>query len=74
MGDSSTNITVYAPEGRETFTPYQGSTKELLLEYIGGLRSAMSYAGAHSISELQKAKLIHISANGSAEQSRSLGW
>jgi IMP dehydrogenase len=73
MQDSTTNITVYAPEGRETFTPYQGSTKELLNEYIGGLRSAMSYAGAHNISELKKAKLIHISANGGLEQTRALG-
>ena len=73
LGNSTTNITVYAPEGRETFTPYQGSTKELLLEYVGGLRSAMSYAGSHSIQELQKAKLIHISSNGGVEQTRALG-
>jgi len=71
LGESTTNITVYAPEGREVFTPYQGSTQDLLREYVGGLRSAMSYAGAHSIKELQKAKLIHISSNGSGEQSRS---
>jgi IMP dehydrogenase len=73
MGDSTTNITVYAPEGRETFTPYQGSTKEFLMEYIGGLRSAMSYTGSHTIKELQNARLIHISSNGSGEQTRALG-
>jgi len=72
MGDSTTNTTIYAPEGRETFTPYQGSTQDILNEYIGGLRSAMSYTGSHSISELQKAKLIHVSGYGSNEQSRPL--
>lgn len=73
LGDSTTNITVYAPEGREVFTPYQGSTDELLMEYVGGLRSAMSYTGSHNISELQKSKLIHISSSGSTEQTRPLG-
>ncbi len=73
LGESTTNITIYAPEGRETFSPYQGSTQEFIQEYVGGLRSAMSYAGAHSIAELQKARLIHISANGGSEQIRPLG-
>jgi IMP dehydrogenase len=71
MGDSTTNPTLYSPEGREIFTSYQGSTQELLNEFIGGFRSAMSYTGAHSIQELQKAQLIHISSNGSKEQGRA---
>jgi IMP dehydrogenase len=72
LGESTTNIKVYAPEGREIFTPYQGSTQELLHEYIGGLRSAMSYAGAHTIAQMQKSRLIHISSSGSGEQVRPL--
>lgn len=73
LGDSTTNITVYSPEGREVFTPFQGSTSDLLMEYVGGLRSAMSYAGAHNIKELQKARLIHVSTSGASEQTRPLG-
>ena len=72
ISSSTTNITVYAPEGRETFTPYQGSTQELLMEYVGGLRSAMSYTGSHSIKELKNAHLIHVSGFGSNEQGRPL--
>lgn len=72
MGDSTTNVTVYTPEGRETFTPYQGTTQEFILEYIGGLRSAMSYVGAHTIKEMSKSRLIHISAHGNNEQARRL--
>ena len=70
LSESTTNINSYSPEGREIFTPYQGSTHNLLQEYVGGLRSAMSYAGAHKIQELQDARLIHISAHGSGEQAR----
>lgn len=73
IGFVTTNQEMYTPEGRETFTPFQGSSQEVLHEYIGGFRSAMSYAGAHTIKELQEAQLIHISANGSHEQTRALG-
>lgn len=73
MADSTTNPELYAPEGREIFTPFQGSTESLLKEYVGALHSAMSYTGSHTISELKKAKLIHISVNGANEQERSLG-
>lgn len=73
ISDSTTDEKAYSPEGRETFTPYRGSTINLIREYVGGLRSAMSYAGSHNIKELQKAKLIHISASGGVEQVRPLG-
>ena len=72
MGDSTTDSDLYAPEGREVFTSFQGSTSALLKEYIGALRSAMSYTGSHNIFELQKAKLIHVSMNGANEQGRNL--
>lgn len=72
LSESTTNEALYTPEGRETYVPFQGPTQNILNEYIGGLRSAMSYVGAHSIKELQNARLIHISTRGSSEQSRSL--
>jgi len=74
LSDTTTDAGLYTPEGRETFTPFQGSTKNLLMEYIGGLRSAMSYAGAHTIVELQRSKLIHINSSGGNEQTRPLGF
>ena len=73
LGESTTDIRMYAPEGREIFTPYQGMTQEFLYEYMGGLRSAMSYTGAHTIGELQKARLIRVSGYGANEQGRPLG-
>lgn len=72
LGESTTDIKIYAPEGRETFIPYQGLTEELLFEYVGGLRSGMSYAGAHTIKEMKAAQLIHVSSYGSNEQGRPL--
>ena len=70
IADSTTDINLYAPEGKEVFIPYKGPTTEILREYIGGLRSAMSYTGSHTIKELQNARLIHISTQGSSEQTR----
>lgn len=72
IGETTTNSNLYTPEGRETFTPFQGSSQQFINEYVGGLRSAMSYAGAHSIPELQKAGLIHVSSSGANEQGRAL--
>lgn len=73
ISDSTTIERRYAPEGRETFTPYQGSTEEVLYTFIGGLRSAMSYTGSHTIKQLQNAGLVHISGYGANEQKRPLG-
>lgn len=70
MGDSTTDPSLYTPEGRDIFTPYQGTTQDLIKNYVGGLKSAMSYAGAHTIKELQSSKLIHISSSGYGEQFR----
>ena len=72
LGDSTTNPKLYAPEGTERYIAYQGAVEDLLFTFIGGLRSGMSYVGAHTIAEMQKAPLIHISTHGSNEQHRGI--
>lgn len=72
MGDSTINESTYIPEGRETFVPYQGSVKPLITKFIGGLRSGMSYAGSHSITEMNDAQLVYISNYGSQENIRKM--
>jgi len=55
-------------EGVEAAVPYRGSVDELLAQLVGGLRSALSYAGANSIVELQeKAEFVQITQAGVAE-------
>jgi len=55
-------------EGVEAAVPYRGSVDDLLHQIVGGLRSALSYAGASNILELQQnAEFIQITQAGVAE-------
>jgi IMP dehydrogenase len=48
--------------------PYRGHVEELLYQLIGGLRSGLSYGGAHTIAELQaNAEFIEITPAGIRE-------
>lgn len=56
------------PEGVEAVVPYRGHLAELLYQLVGGLRSALSYGGAHTIEELQaNAEFIEITPAGIRE-------
>jgi IMP dehydrogenase len=56
------------PEGVEGLIPYKGRVEEVVKQLVGGLRSGMSYSGAHSISELRrKAEFMRITAAGHKE-------
>ncbi|OGG24169.1 hypothetical protein A3A79_03185 [Candidatus Gottesmanbacteria bacterium RIFCSPLOWO2_01_FULL_43_11b] len=73
LGDSSTNGEHYTPEGRVIATPYKGSVKKILYAFDGGLRSSMSYVGAHSLKELQtKGQFITVTHAGATENKRDL--
>lgn len=65
MGMYRNNI---APEGVSYKVLARGSIKDLIAEYIGGLRSGMTYSGAYSIPLLQeKAMFIEVSQHGYIE-------
>jgi IMP dehydrogenase len=56
------------PEGVEAVVPYRGNVQEILYQLVGGLRSGLSYGGAHNIRELQeKAEFIEITPAGIRE-------
>ncbi len=56
------------PEGVEAIVPYKGAAADILHQFVGGLRSGLSYAGACSIEELwQVAEFIRISPSGMEE-------
>jgi IMP dehydrogenase len=56
------------PEGVEGQVPYRGPLAAVAHQLVGGLRSAMGYAGAHTIGELQQGgRLIRITAAGLKE-------
>jgi IMP dehydrogenase len=56
------------PEGVEAVVPYRGNVQEILHQLVGGLRSGLSYGGAHNIRELQaNAEFVEISLAGARE-------
>jgi IMP dehydrogenase len=56
------------PEGIEAVVPYRGSAADILHQFVGGLRSGLSYAGAHNIEELwDLAEFIRITPAGKQE-------
>lgn len=55
-------------EGVSTLTPYKGSLNRVINEFVGGLRSGMTYANASTIKELQlNSRFIKISQSGILE-------
>lgn len=72
IGGSTTNVDRYVPEGRTTFTPFKGSVTKIISNLEGGLRSGMSYVGAHSIIEMQKNAQLQVFPPGSHDQRRPL--
>jgi IMP dehydrogenase len=65
--DTEDDIKKLVPEGIVGRVPYKGSLGEVILQIVGGLRAGMGYTGSHTISDLQKAKFIKITAAGVAE-------
>ena len=58
----------YVAEGVEAMVPYKGSVKDILKQLTGGVRSGLSYCGAHTIKQMQEnAEFIKISGAGFAE-------
>lgn len=56
------------PEGVEAEVPHRGAVAELIAALVGGLRSGMSYCGAHTLAELrQRATFIRVTPAGLRE-------
>jgi IMP dehydrogenase len=56
------------PEGMEGMVPYKGPLKEVIHQYVGGLRRGMGYVGAGNIEELRTiAQFVRITEAGKAE-------
>src|SRR6201996_4734669 len=55
------------PEGVEGQGPYRGPLAAVATQLVGGLRAAMGYCGARTISDLQRARFVQITAAGLKE-------
>ena len=58
----------YVAEGVEAMVLYKGTVTDILKQLIGGVRSGLSYCGAHTIPQMQEnAEFIKMSRAGFAE-------
>ena len=58
----------YVAEGVEAMVPYKGSVTDIITQMTGGIRSGLSYCGAHNIKQMhENAEFIKISGAGFAE-------
>ncbi|MCT2588149.1 IMP dehydrogenase [Actinophytocola sp. S1-96] len=55
------------PEGVEGRIPFRGPLSQVVHQLVGGLRSGMGYTGSNTVSELQQAQLVRITAAGLKE-------
>lgn len=65
--DAEADVKKYVPEGIEGRVAYKGMLKEIVYQFVGGLRAGMGYCGAKNISALQKASLVKITNAGMRE-------
>jgi IMP dehydrogenase len=65
--DMEDDIKKLVPEGIVGRVPYKGSLSEVVYQLVGGLRAGMGYTGSKTISDLQKAQFIKITASGMRE-------
>lgn len=54
-------------EGVSQLTEYKGSLERVINDFVGGLRSGMSYAGAWEISDLRDVEFVRITGAGLTE-------
>ncbi|GAB3016732.1 IMP dehydrogenase [Niabella terrae] len=65
--DPEDDVKKFVPEGIEGRVAYKGSLKEVIYQYVGGLRAGMGYCGAESIADLKLAKFVKITNAGMTE-------
>jgi len=66
--DAEDDIKKLVPEGIVGRVPYKGTLKEVVQQFVGGLRAGMGYCGAKDIKTLQEeAQFIRITAASMAE-------
>lgn len=65
--DKETDTSKFVPEGIEGRVAYKGYLKEIVYQFVGGLKAGMGYCGAKDIAELQQARFVKITNAGMRE-------
>ena len=62
------NPQTFSAEGLEGYIPFIGPLKFVIQNFASGIKSGMSYTGAHDLKELrEKAKFIQMTSSGFKE-------
>lgn len=65
--DVEDDVKKYVPEGIEGRVAYKGTLREIVYQYVGGLRAGMGYCGAKDLDQLKKASFVKITNAGMRE-------
>jgi IMP dehydrogenase len=65
--DAEEEISKLVPEGIVGMVAFKGNLKDVIYQFVGGLRAGMGYVGAKDIKALQRAKFIKITGAGAKE-------
>jgi IMP dehydrogenase len=65
--DAEDEIAKLVPEGIVGMVPFKGNLKDVIYQFVGGLRAGMGYCGAKDIAALQKARFVKITGAGVKE-------
>lgn len=65
--DAEEEIAKLVPEGIVGMVAYKGSLKDVIYQFVGGLRAGMGYTGSKDIASLQRVKFVRISGAGVKE-------
>ncbi|HEX6193896.1 MAG TPA: IMP dehydrogenase [Chitinophagaceae bacterium] len=65
--DVEDDVKKFVPEGIEGRVAYKGTLKEIVYQYVGGLRAGMGYCGAKDLNELKQAAFVKITNAGMRE-------
>ncbi|HYG15583.1 MAG TPA: IMP dehydrogenase [Bacteroidia bacterium] len=65
--DAEEEIAKLVPEGIVGIVPFRGTLREVVYQYVGGLRAGMGYCGAATVEELQNARFVRITGAGVRE-------
>lgn len=65
--DPEDDVKKFVPEGIEGRVAYKGTLKEVVYQYVGGLRAGMGYCGAKNLADLKNASFVKITNAGMRE-------
>jgi IMP dehydrogenase len=65
--DVEEDVKKFVPEGIEGRVAYKGLLREVVYQYVGGLRAGMGYCGAKDLEALKKATFVKITNAGMRE-------